>query len=175
MDILEGTYRIDPGRSACRMVATHVFGLKPVHATMDLTGGTFTVAASPERSIASAELDAGSFRTDDPRRDKDIRGPRFLDVAAHPEIGFRSTRVEGSRLFGVLGVRGGGCEVVLDVSSVAAFDDGYRVVAACVVDRVAAGVRGGRAIIGRKVHVQLDLHAVPVRSPARPESPAWSA
>ncbi|MEU8238626.1 YceI family protein [Actinoplanes missouriensis] len=165
-EISAGTYRIDAGRSVCRLVATHAFGLKPVSATMALTGGTVTVAEDPERSIASAELDAASFTTDDPRRDRDIRGRRFLDAANHPEIGFRSTRCrrtpQGWQLGGVLAVRGGSCEVVLDLSPAERFDDGYRLVARCAVDRVAAGVRAGRGIIGRTVHIHLDLHAVPV-------------
>ncbi|MBG0569060.1 YceI family protein [Actinoplanes aureus] len=170
-DIRTGTYRIDPARSACRFTATHSFGLKPVIGTMSVTGGTITVAEDPERSIASAELDAASFTTDDPRRDKDVRGKRFLDAGNHPEMGFRSTRcrrtADGWQLAGVLAVRGGSCEVVLDLVSAEADDDGYRLVASCVVDRIAAGVTSGRLIIGRYVHVNLDIHAVPVPAPAR--------
>ncbi|MEV6301528.1 YceI family protein [Actinoplanes sp. NPDC051861] len=178
-DIRTGTYRIDPARSACRFTATHVFGLKPVAGTMDVIGGTVAVAANPEHSIASAELDAASFTTDDPRRDRDIRGRRFLDAAHHPEIGFRSTRVrrtpEGWQITGVLGVRGGSCEVALDLVTGEAVDDGYRFVASCVVDRVAAGVPAGRMVVGRLVHINLDLHAVPVRSPAHHADPSWPA
>ncbi|WP_127542547.1 YceI family protein [Actinoplanes sp. OR16] len=178
VEISAGTYRIDPRRSVCRLVATHAFGLKPVTATMALTGGTVTVAALPEQSIASAELDAASFTSDDPRRDRDIRGRRFLDVAAHPEIGFRSTRCRrgpgGWQLAGVLAVRGGSCEVVLDLSPAEVADDGYRMVAAGVVDRMAAGVRAGRGIIARNVEVRLEIHAVPVRSMAERGSEIWA-
>lgn len=178
-DIRTGTYRIDPARSACRFTATHVFGLKPVTGTMALTGGTITVAEQPERSIASAELDAASFITDDPRRDRDVRGRRLLNTADHPEIGFRSTRCRrtagGWQLSGVLAVRGGACEVVLDLVSGEAVDDGYRFVASCVVDRLAAGVTAGRMIIGRRVHVNLDVHAVPVHAPHRQGSAVWPA
>ena len=170
-DIRTGTYRIDPARSACRFTATHVFGLKPVAGTMTVTGGTIAVAEDPERSIASAELDATSFTTDDPKRDRDVRGKRFLDTANHPEIGFRSTRcrrtAEGWQLTGVLSVRGSAGEVTLDLISAEAVGDDVRLVAGCVVDRVAAGVSAGRAIIGRLVHINLDIHAVPVPTPAR--------
>ncbi|MBB2942780.1 polyisoprenoid-binding protein YceI [Actinoplanes lutulentus] len=168
IDISAGTYRIDPARSVCRLVATHAFGLHPVTGTMAVSGGTVTVAEDPERSIASAELDAASFTTDDPRRDRDIRGRRFLNTADHPEIGFRSTRcrrvADGWQLIGVLAVRGGTCEVVLDLSPAEAAGDGFRLVARCAVDRVAAGVGAGRPVIGRTVRVELDIHAVPVRA-----------
>ena len=178
-DIRTGTYRIDPARSACRFTATHVFGLKPVAGTMDVIGGTIAVAADPAHSIASAELDAASFATDDPRRDRDIRGRRFLDAANHPEIGFRSTRVrqtpDGWQMTGVLSVRGGSCEVTLDLVGGEAVEDGCQFTAACVVDRVAAGISAGRAIIGRLVHINMDIFATPVPSPAHHADPAWPA
>ncbi|MEU4424671.1 YceI family protein [Actinoplanes sp. NPDC024001] len=162
-EVRTGTYRIEPARSVCRFTGTHIFGLKPVPGTMAVTGGTISVAADPERSIASAELDAASFTTDDPRRDRDVRGRRLLDVADHPEIGFRSTRCrrtgDGWQLAGVLAVRGGSCDVVLDLVSAEPVADGYRFVATCAVDRVAAGVTSGRLLIGRLVHVTLDIHA----------------
>ncbi|GAA4590147.1 polyisoprenoid-binding protein YceI [Actinoplanes octamycinicus] len=160
-ELRSGTYTIDPARSGCRFTARHAFGLKPVHGTMPVLGGTVTVAADPARSIASAELDAAGFTTDDPRRDRDVRGPRFLDTERHPEIGFRSTRCllgpDGWQVAGVLSVRGGSCEVVLAVDSGEPVADGYRFTARCVVDRVAAGVRSGRGLIQRTVEIVLDV------------------
>jgi polyisoprenoid-binding protein YceI len=161
--IRPGTYSIDPARSTCRLTATHVFGLKPVAATVALRGGTVTVAADPERSTASAELDAASFRSDDPRRDKDIRGKRFLDTANHPVIAFRSTGwvrgATGWQLTGVLSVRGRDSEVRLDVDRAESTSDGPRFTARATVDRVTAGVSAGRAIIARPVRIELDIHA----------------
>ena len=156
-DIRTGTYRIDPVRSACRFTATHVFGLKPVTGTMALRSGTVTVAAEPRRSTVSAEIDAASWVTDDARRDKDVRGKRFLDVQRHPAIGFRSTLVvqgaDGWQVTGELSVRGGSCEVTLTLTGIGP----DRFTATGRVDRVAAGVGGGRAIIGRHVDVCLTV------------------
>ena len=155
--IQAGTYTIDPGRSAVRFTATHVFGLKPVDGTMAIRSGTVVVAGEPRRSTVSAEIDAASWATDDARRDKDVRGKRFLDTDRHPVIGFRSTRVvlgaDGWQVAGVLGVRGGSCEVTLNLTEIA--PDGFTATAR--VDRVAAGVGGGRAIIGRYVEVTLSV------------------
>ena len=121
-DIRPGTYSIDLARSTCRLRAAHVFGLKPVEATMAIRSGTITIAADPGRSTASAELDAGSFTSDDPRRNKDVRGKRFLDAARHPVIAFRSTGCtrtpDGWRLAGVLRVRGRDSEVALALEDV---------------------------------------------------------
>jgi polyisoprenoid-binding protein YceI len=160
-----GTYRIDPRGSTVRFTATHVFGLKPVDGTFAIRAGTVVVAASPERSTASAELDSASFTTDDKRRDKDVRGGRFLAAETYPVIGFRSTGLtrtaDGWRLAGVLGVRGGSAPMVLDVTDVAPVGDGYRFRATALVDRVAAGVTAARAIIGRQVRVTVECRVVP--------------
>jgi polyisoprenoid-binding protein YceI len=161
-DIRPGTYSIDPARSTAEFTATHVFGLKPVHGTMTITYGTVTVATEPRRSTVSAELDAASFTTDDERRNRDIRGKRFLDVQRFPVVGFRSTRLSrtasgGWQIIGELAVRGGSAEVALDMTGMEPADGGYRMTAATTVDRVAAGVTTGRAMIGRLVTIRLSV------------------
>jgi polyisoprenoid-binding protein YceI len=160
-DIRPGTYTIDTTRSAVRFTATHVFGLKPVDGTMTIRSGTVMVAGEPRRSTVSVEIDAASFTTDDKRRNADVRGKRFLDADRFPVIGFRSTRLtrsaDGWQIAGVLSVRGGSTEVTLDVTETALTADGYRFTATTTVDRVAAGVAAGRAIIGRFLTVSLTV------------------
>jgi polyisoprenoid-binding protein YceI len=160
-DIRPGTYTIDTTRSTVRFTATHVFGLKPVDGTMTIRSGTVMVATEPRRSTVSAEIDAASWTTDDDRRNSDVRGRKFLDAANHPVIGFRSTRLvgtaEGWQIVGVLSIRGGSTEVTLDLTSMEPTADGYRFSATTTVDRVAAGVTAGRAIVGRMVTVSLTV------------------
>jgi polyisoprenoid-binding protein YceI len=159
-DVRPGTYRIDPSRSSVRFTATHVFGLKPVDGTLAVASGTLVVADPPHRSTVSVDLDAASFTTDDPRRDKDVRGTRFLAAAAHPAIGFRSTGLtrtaDGWQLAGILSIRGGSAPVALSIVDGGPTVDGYRFRATTTVDRVAAGVSGGRALIGRHVRVTVE-------------------
>jgi polyisoprenoid-binding protein YceI len=159
-DIRPGTYLIDPARSSVRLTATHSFGLKPVDATVALRSGTVMVGTRPEQSTVSADLDAASFTTDDPRRDKDVRGKRFLATETHPAITFRSTALtrnsEGWRLEGVLSIRGGSAPVTLSIVDAQPTVDGYRFRAMTTVDRVAAGVSAGRAIISRHVRVTVE-------------------
>jgi polyisoprenoid-binding protein YceI len=161
-DIRPGTYTVDTTRSSVEFTATHVFGLKPVHGTMIIRYGTVTVAGEPRRSTVSAELDATTFTTDDERRNRDIRGKRFLDVERFPVIGFRSTRLArtgdgGWQVIGELAVRGGSTEVALELTGMEPAGDGYRMTATTTVDRVAAGVATGRAIIGRLVTIRLSV------------------
>jgi polyisoprenoid-binding protein YceI len=70
----------DAAHSSVRLTATRTFGLKPVDATVAVRSGTVMVGTRPEQSTVSADLDAAGFTTDDPRRDKDVRGKRFLAV-----------------------------------------------------------------------------------------------
>jgi polyisoprenoid-binding protein YceI len=160
-DIRPGTYLVDAARSTVRFTATHVFGLKPVDGTMAVRGGTVVVAEEPRRSTVSAELDAGSFTTDDERRNRDVRGKNFLDAERHPTIGFRSTRIVhgsgGWQIIGVLSVRGGSAEVTLNLGEIEPTVDGYRFTAFTTVDRVAAGVRSGRFIVGRYLDITISL------------------
>lgn len=159
-----GTYTIDLARSRCRLDATHAFGLKPVAATLAIRAGTVTIGADPAASSASASLDAASFRSDDAKRDKEVRGKRFLDAARHPVIAFRSTGCEraaiGWRMAGVLSVRGTDSDATLTITGLTPTANGYRCTATCTIDRVTAGVRAGRGIIARPVRITLDIHAV---------------
>ena len=163
-DLRPGTYRIDPARSRVRLTATHVFGLKPVDATVAIRSGTVMVAAGPEQSTVSADLDAASFTSDDPRRDKDIRDKRFLAAETHPAIGFRSTGLtrtaEGWQLTGVLSVRGGSAPLTLTLLAAEPVADGYHFRATATVDRVAAGVTAGRALIGRHVRLTVECRVI---------------
>lgn len=159
-DIRPGSYLIDAARSSADFTATHIFGLQPVAGTIPIRSGTVVVAEDLQRSTASAELDAAAFATDNPRRDKDVRGKRFLDTAAFPAIGFRSTRVVpaagGWQIAGVLSVRGGSTEVTLTVTEWAPTVDGYRFAATTTIDRKAAGV--GSPLVGRLIQVRLTVH-----------------
>jgi polyisoprenoid-binding protein YceI len=160
-DLRPGTYTIDLARSTCRLGVTHAFGLLPVAATVEIRAGTVTIAADPARSTCSAELDAASFTSDDPRRDRNVR--RFLDAARHPVIAFRGDRCtrtdRGWELTGTLRVRGRDSEVTLLVDGVEPTPDGYRCTARCTLDRIAAGVSGGRGLVARTVHISLDVVA----------------
>jgi polyisoprenoid-binding protein YceI len=161
-DLRPGTYTIDQTQSTCTLHAAHAFGLKPVTATMAIRAGTVTIGADPARSSASAQLDAATFRSDDPKRDRDIRGKRFLAADSHPVIAFRSTgcarAAAGWQVTGVLSVRGTDSEVTLTLGTVEPATTGYRCTASGTLDRVAAGIKAGRGIIARPVHLEFEVY-----------------
>lgn len=93
------TYRIDVGHSELTFRIRHL---------MSRANGTFrdwagTITADPaDWSTGSVDvtIQAASIDTRHDRRDTDLRSENFFDVANHPTITFRSTRVEvnGSRI-----------------------------------------------------------------------------
>lgn len=63
-----------------------------------------------EAASVLVTIDGASIDTNNENRDADLRGPEFFDVANHPNVTFRSTRIERDgervRLTGDLTIRG---------------------------------------------------------------------
>lgn len=162
--VAAGTYAIDPGASRVRFTATHSFGLKPVNGTMTVRDGTITLSPEAGRCAVDARIDAASFTTDSPKRDRDVTSRRFLDAANHPDLMFVSDRLvrDGDRwlLHGSLTVKGVTAPVELEVTSGGADVGGCRFRACARVDRYAHRV-GPRGVIARHLDVELDILGVP--------------
>lgn len=73
-----------------------------------------------EAASVTVDIDGASIDTNNDNRDSDLRGPEFFDVANHPTITFRSSRIERNgervRLTGDLTIRGITHPVVLEGS-----------------------------------------------------------
>jgi polyisoprenoid-binding protein YceI len=159
-----GTYRIDPTRTRVRFTIKETFGLMTTRGTFTVRDGTVEVAANPEDSSTTATLDAASFKTDKPKRDKTVVSKSFLHATDHPTITFSTTRLAQENgswvLHGQLTVRGQASPVALTLTSCAATVDGCRFIATTRVDRYATPVRAARGLIGRHLDVELDVYAV---------------
>jgi polyisoprenoid-binding protein YceI len=116
------TWQLDPTHSSVEfsvkhMMMTTVRGrFKEIKAT--LTGDR----DHPEDAGVQATLETASIDTGVADRDEHLRGPDFFDAGSHPQITFRSTRVENPpkqegdrfRVIGELTIRDSSMEVVLD-------------------------------------------------------------
>jgi len=101
------------------LMVSHVRGhLGPV------TGTVFIDEQDPSRSRVDVSVDARGIDSREPKRDEHLRSADFLDVANHPTVTFRSTRVEAPsgaggdlRVTGDLTIRGVTRPVTLEVEA----------------------------------------------------------
>ncbi|MCL6512213.1 MAG: YceI family protein [Anaerolineae bacterium] len=104
--------------SVRHLMITHVTGqFGKVSGTVDFN------EAEPEKTQVHVQIAADSIDTKDEQRDAHLKSPDFLDVVNHPNIEFKSTRVERTgdntaRLHGDLTIRGVTKPVTLDVEFV---------------------------------------------------------
>ena len=169
--IATGTYAIDAASSSVTFEARHIFGLGPVQCSFGIRDGSIRIAADPAESTVDATLDAASFATNNPKRDKDIRSKRFLDTARYPDISFAGT-IRGNHadggwvLVGNLRVRDVTSPIAFHVTDVVpdapGSMSGFRATATARIDRFAAGVRA-RGPVAKHVDVRLAVVAVAAR------------
>ena len=162
--ITAGTYVLDTAKSSVTFSIKHMFGLGTVHGTFAITRGQVCVDTELPRCYVDAVLDAASFHTGNPRRDKDIRSARFLDVAQHTELTFSGNglrmKADGTAtMAGELVVKGQRVPVTLAVSEYVATKNGFRCVAECVIDRYTTPVSAGKGLIGRELTVRIEVCA----------------
>ncbi|MGW3861747.1 YceI family protein [Streptomyces sp. NPDC005047] len=105
-----GAYEIDQAASTVRFDTRAMFGLLPVRGTFTIGRGRIIVADPAEESSVHVAIEARSFESANQQRDEHVRSPHYLDVARHPELVFRSQRLERSvadaTLYGELTVCG---------------------------------------------------------------------
>jgi polyisoprenoid-binding protein YceI len=169
---LAGEWQIDPAHSSVGFAVRHMMVAR-VRGRFARFQGELHIDPVPERSSATATIDAGSVDTGEPQRDAHLRSADFLDVANHPTIEFHSTalRAVGDdwRLDGELTIRGTTRPVRLHLeplgvqqmagSQVAGFT------ATTEIDRHDFGLTWNQALetggvaVGRKVAIWLEVEA----------------
>jgi polyisoprenoid-binding protein YceI len=114
------SWQLDPVHTGVHFKVRHLM-VSSVRGDFEkVTGNVVYDEADVTKSSADITIDAASINTRVAKRDADLRGPNFLDVAKFPTIGFRSKRVERAepgtlRMTGDLTIRGVTKEVVLTI------------------------------------------------------------
>jgi len=166
---------IDVGHSAIHFWVRHMV-ISKVHGRFARWSGA--LALDPQdlgRSSVEVRIDAASIDTQVADRDAHLRSPDFLDAASHPEIVFRSTRVQqagaGLRVVGELTLHGVTREVALEAEFAGTGKDpwgneraGFSAKAA--IDRREFGLvwnaalETGGVLVGEKVEIGIEIEAV---------------
>jgi polyisoprenoid-binding protein YceI len=160
-----GRYALDPVRSAVTL-RTRLFGLHSLAATMYVADGQIDVDFAARRALVTVAVSAASYSTDNPRRDDDIRSPRFLHADKYPELSYRAdalTLDDGRwTLVGELTVRDVTRPVTLEIDSVQLTGHGFRAHATTRIDRVVFGLTTAKWMGGRIFDIELTASAVPL-------------
>ena len=158
-----GNYRIDPGRSQITFRTRHLFGLAAVRGTFRLHEGEIRVADPAETSAVRATVDAGSFHTGNPDRDRTVRSARLLDTERYPVFTFTSGRLAEADgrwiLPGSLIVTGNEHPVDVAIERLATAGPEISVLASADVDRYAFGVTALRGLAARRLSCRIEIVA----------------
>jgi polyisoprenoid-binding protein YceI len=170
-----GRYRIDQAHSAVTFSTRHLFGLAPVHGTLEFRDGTIDVAEPVAGSAVRAQVAAASFRTGNDQRDATVLSRSLLDAEAHPSLTFTSTALvredrEGRednqdsehqwRLRGEFTVRGVTRPVQARVITCTPATAGaFQLSAELLIDRYDFGITAYRGLAARRLTVRLDIRA----------------
>src|SRR5437868_6045643 len=86
-------YKIDPVHSSVTFSVRHM-GISNVPGRFSDVSGTILLDEKDlTKSSVTAVIKTASIDTNNPGRDKDLKGPNFFDTDKYPEATFRSTRI----------------------------------------------------------------------------------
>ncbi len=166
---------VDVSHSAIHFWVRHMV-ISKVHGRFARWSGSIALDEQDlTRSSVEVRIDAASIDTQVADRDAHLRSPDFLDAAAHPEITFKSKRIEkaggGYRVVGDLALHGVVREVTLEAEFGGVGKDpwgnqraGFSATAA--LDRRDYGLvwnaalETGGVLVGEKVEITIELEAV---------------
>jgi polyisoprenoid-binding protein YceI len=169
-------WAIDSGHSGIHFSVRHMV-LAKVRGQFTRWTGSLTVEdEDPSRTMVDVVIDASSIETGVADRDAHLRSADFFDVAAHPELTFKSKRVEKQsderlRLVGDLTIRGTTREVALEVELAGRTIDpwgneraGFS--AKTSIERKSFGLtwnqllETGGVVVGDRIDIEIDVEAV---------------
>lgn len=100
------TYRIDPAHSSAQFSVRHMMVSNTRGEFTKMEGVIVYDAKNPVASRVEASVDASTVNTREPKRDADLKGADFFDVAKFPTLSFKSKQVFKDSASGQLKLKG---------------------------------------------------------------------
>ena len=145
-----GTWTIDTTRSRAGFTAR---GLgHTVTGSIPVTAATVEIDADGQPTRFTARLDPAGIETGNARRDKDLRGKRFLKAEAHPLMEVTADRIEptGTGWKADATIRVAGAEASLRIDGVLT---GTQVIGTAYLDIRTVGIKAPGFMVGRRVDI----------------------
>lgn len=173
---LTGTYVLDPEHTRLGFVARHAMVTKVRGRFDEFEGVLHLDGRDLSRSSADVTVQVASIDTRNPARDAHLRSGDFLGAGEHPQMIFRSTRIEAVdaarfRVTGELTIKGTTRPVTFDLDFLGASVDtdgnariGFE--GSLTIDRRDWGVswnaalETGGVLVSEKVRVEIDVSAI---------------
>ena len=172
---LASTWNVDPAHTRASFAVKHL-AISTVRGDFGKTTGVLQLDdADVTKSSVEATIDATTIDTRVAQRDNHLKSPDFFDVAKHPTITFKSTKVEKAgegklKVSGDLTIRGNTRPVVLDVEGpspeIVAFGEAHRAfVATTRINRKDFGLNWSgmveaTAVVADSVAIELSVEVI---------------
>jgi len=164
-------WQIDPAHTASQFAIKHM-GISTVRGQFTRTTGTVVLDDKDiSKSQVDVTIDTTTLDTRVEGRDKDVKGPNYLDTEKFPTMTFKSKRIASAgdgkwKLTGDLTIHGVTKEVTFDVEGPSApftMQNGTQRRGASATTRINRkdfGVNGGGALVGDDVDLTIDMEFI---------------
>lgn len=173
------TWTIDTNHASAEFAARHMMVTTVRGQFRKITGTIEYDQQNPENAYVEAVIDAAAFDTGVTDRDNHLRSADFLDVENHPQLVFKSTKVEPTsestaKITGDLTIRGVTRPVVIEAELIGVVDSPFgdtRVgfTGSTKINREDWGLtwnmalEAGGVLVGKEVKIMLDVQAILVK------------
>ena len=175
-------YTIDAAHSDAAFTVRHMVVAK-VRGNFRISKGVLKFNKdNPATSTVEVALDSASVSTGDAKRDEHLRGADFFDVEKHPELTFKSTRIEtgngkSGKVYGDLTINGATRPVVIDADFLGEIKDpwGNNRVAFSGTTKINredwgltwnVALEAGGFLVSKDIEIALDVEAIPATEAA---------
>jgi len=176
LPLLAAEYTIDSKHSSASFSVRHMMVSNVRGQFSKVTGTIVYDPAKVEASKVEATIDVSTIDTREPKRDADLKSDEFFDVAKHPLMTFRSTKVwkegAGLKMAGELTLHGVTQPVLMEVEGPSAevkHSSGAMMIGVSGTTKISRKAFGltwnrvletGAVVVGDEVTVTIDLEAL---------------
>lgn len=161
--LFAGNYKIDTAHSNAGFTVKHMM-VTNVKGSINDIAGTFEYDEKANALVkVEGELKVASIDTKNEKRDAHLREDDIMDAAKFPTITFKSTKVEGDKVYGDLTIKGVTKNIALDLENGGAFGEKAGFALSGKINRSEYGVTWNKALeaggvaVSDEVKLEIDI------------------